>query len=125
MSKSSASKKSLTNWKRLEAMKDKDVDASDIPLPAPEIDVKAIVKRALDSKLSDAQLTERADAKENANSKKLSDEEANRKFDAMLERMQELNANFSDEEIEADVEAAIQEVRAERRAKRKMDGRKT
>ena len=34
-----------------------------------------------------------------------------------MKRMQELNAHFSDEEIEADVESAIQEVRAEKRAK--------
>ena len=48
--------------------------------------------------------------------KKFSDEEANRKFDNMMKRMQELNAKFSDEEVERDVEAAIQEVRAEKRA---------
>ena len=48
--------------------------------------------------------------------KNFSDEEANRKFDAAMKRMQELNAKFSDEEVEADVEAAIQEVRAEKRS---------
>ena len=44
-------------------------------------------------------------------------ESENERFDRVMKRMQELNAHFSDEEIEADVEAALQEVRAEKRAK--------
>ena len=39
------------------------------------------------------------------------------RFDRVMEKMQALNAGYSDEEIAADVEAAIQEVRAEKRAK--------
>ena len=39
------------------------------------------------------------------------------RYDRVMKRMQEKNAHFSDEEVEADVEAAIQEVRAERRAR--------
>jgi len=35
-----------------------------------------------------------------------------------MERMQAYNAGYSEEEIAADVEAAIQEVRAEKRAKK-------
>ena len=49
--------------------------------------------------------------------KRLSDEEATQKFDAMLERLGTLNAKFSDEEVSADVEEAIQEVRNLRRQK--------
>lgn len=49
--------------------------------------------------------------------KKLSDDEANQKFDAMMERLGKLNAGFSDEEVKADVEEAIQEVRRLRRQK--------
>jgi prevent-host-death family protein len=49
---------------------------------------------------------------------KFTREEANRKFDNMMKRMQELNGHFSDEEVERDVEQAIQEVRAERRARK-------
>ena len=43
--------------------------------------------------------------------KKLSDEEADQKFDAMVNRLSKLNAKFPDEEVSADVEEAIQEVR--------------
>jgi len=50
--------------------------------------------------------------------KKISDEEANKKFDAMLERLGKLNAHFSDNEVEKDVEEAIQEVRKSRRQKK-------
>ena len=50
--------------------------------------------------------------------KKFSDEEANQKFDAMVKRLGVLNAEFSDEEVEKDVEEAIQEVRNLRRKKK-------
>jgi len=40
------------------------------------------------------------------------------RYERVMKRMQEMNAHFSDEEIEADVEAAIHEVRAERRARK-------
>ena len=49
--------------------------------------------------------------------KKLSDDEADQKFDAMVERLGKLNAKFSDEEVRADVDKAIQEVRKLRRQK--------
>ena len=49
--------------------------------------------------------------------KKLSDEEADQKFNAMVERLSTMNAKFSDEEVSADVEEAIQEVRKLRRQK--------
>ncbi len=51
--------------------------------------------------------------------KKLSEEEANQKFDAMLKRLGELNAHYSDEEVEKDVEQAIQEVRRLKRKEKK------
>ncbi len=50
--------------------------------------------------------------------KKFSDEEANRKFDAMQKRLGELNAKYSDDEVQKDVEEAIQEVRQLRRQKK-------
>ncbi len=50
--------------------------------------------------------------------KKFSDEDANQKFDAMVKRLSELNAKYSDEEVERDVEEAIQEVRKLKRKKK-------
>jgi prevent-host-death family protein len=50
--------------------------------------------------------------------KKFSDEEANRKFDGMVKRLGELNAKYSDEEVQRDVEEAIQEVRKLRQQKK-------
>lgn len=45
-------------------------------------------------------------------------ETEDQRYERLMKRMQELNAHFSDEEVAADVEAAIQEVRAERRARK-------
>lgn len=42
-----------------------------------------------------------------------------KKFDLLMKRMQVLNENVSDEEFEADIEAAIQEVRTKRRSNKK------
>lgn len=47
------------------------------------------------------------------------------RFDRVMKRMQELNGHFSDEEIERDVEQAIQEYRAERRARKAALGENT
>ncbi|RJP50318.1 MAG: type II toxin-antitoxin system Phd/YefM family antitoxin [Anaerolineaceae bacterium] len=52
-------------------------------------------------------------------------ESENQRYERVMRRMQELNAHYSDEEIEADVEAAIQEVRAERRARKEAGKTKT
>lgn len=52
-------------------------------------------------------------------------ESENQRYERVMRRMQELNAHYSDEEIEADVEAAIQEVRAERRARKETGKTKT
>lgn len=61
MKKPSTSKKSLTDWKRLASMKDKDIDTSDIPAVTPEMFVKAVVRQGLKTKDSKAQLTIRVD----------------------------------------------------------------
>ncbi len=50
--------------------------------------------------------------------KKYSEEEVNQKFDAMVKRLGELNAKYSDGEVEKDVEEAIQEVRKLKRQKK-------
>lgn len=39
-----------------------------------------------------------------------------KRFELLMKRMQVLNENASEEEIEADIEAAIQEVRSKRRS---------
>ncbi len=48
----------------------------------------------------------------------MSEKDVMERFDRVMERMQAYNAGYSEEEIAADVEAAIQEVRAEKRAKK-------
>ncbi len=47
MSKSTISNKSQTDWERLAAMGDDDIDLSDIPELTPEMFAKAVVKRGL------------------------------------------------------------------------------
>ncbi len=42
-----------------------------------------------------------------------------KRFDLLRKRMQTLNENFSAEEVDADIEAAIQEVRAKRQVNSK------
>lgn len=61
MSKSTISNKSLTDWERLAAMDDEDIDLSDIPELTPEMFAKAVVKRGLKDKETKAQLTIRVD----------------------------------------------------------------
>jgi uncharacterized protein (DUF4415 family) len=57
----SPSKKTLTDWKRLEAMTDEDIDTSDIPPLTPEMFAKAVVKQGLKPRDTKAQLTIRVD----------------------------------------------------------------
>jgi uncharacterized protein (DUF4415 family) len=45
MNKKSISRKSLTDWERIEKMNDEDIDLSDCPEVTPEMFAKAIVKR--------------------------------------------------------------------------------
>jgi len=61
MKKSSTSNKSLTDWKRLDAMTDDEIDTSDIPPVTPEMFAKAVVRRGLKTKDGKTQLTIRVD----------------------------------------------------------------
>jgi uncharacterized protein (DUF4415 family) len=61
MSKSTISKKSQTDWERLEEIEDERIDLSDIPELTPEMFAKAVVKRGLKDKENKAQLTIRVD----------------------------------------------------------------
>ena len=61
MKKPTTLNKSLTDWKRLDAMKDDDIDTSDIPPVTPEMFAKAVVKRGLKAKDTKTQLTIRVD----------------------------------------------------------------
>jgi uncharacterized protein (DUF4415 family) len=61
MSKSTISKKSQTDWERLETQEEEDIDVSDIPELTPEMFAKAVVKRGLKTKENKSQLTIRVD----------------------------------------------------------------
>ena len=62
MRKSPTSKKSETDWKRLHAMKDEDIDLSDIPAITPEMFARAVVRRNLKPVARKEQLTLRVDS---------------------------------------------------------------
>jgi uncharacterized protein (DUF4415 family) len=61
MKKKSTSKKSLTDFARLDKMKDEDIDLSDAPEITPEMFAKAIVRRGLKPRTK-TQLTLRVDS---------------------------------------------------------------
>lgn len=61
MSKSPTSSKSLTDWDRLDAMQDEDIDLSDAPEITPEMFAKAVVHRGLKPTATKKQLTIRID----------------------------------------------------------------
>ena len=61
MSKSTISNKSDTDWDRLEAMDDENIDLSDIPELTPEMFAKAVVKHGLKNKENKTLLTIRVD----------------------------------------------------------------
>ena len=61
MSKSSTSKKSLTDWERLDALQDEDIDLSEVPELTPEMFAKAVVERGLKPTSNKQQLTIRLD----------------------------------------------------------------
>lgn len=61
MKKNSTSNKSGTDFKRLDAMKDEDIDLSDIPEVTPEMFAKGIVRRGL-KPITKKQLTLRLDS---------------------------------------------------------------
>jgi uncharacterized protein (DUF4415 family) len=62
MKKAATSKKSQTDWKRVDALKDNDIDLSDIPEVSPEMFARAIVRRGLKPVSRKAQLTLRVDS---------------------------------------------------------------
>lgn len=61
MKKTATSKKSRTDWKRVDALKDNDIDLSDVPEVSPEMFARAIVRRGLKPVSRKAQLTLRVD----------------------------------------------------------------
>lgn len=61
MNKPIISNKSQTDWERLEAMDDRDIDLSDIPELTPEMFAKALIQRGLKEKENKAQVTIRVD----------------------------------------------------------------
>lgn len=62
MKKAATSKKSRTDWKRVDALKDEDIDLSDIPEMPSEMFARAIVRRGLKPVSRKAQLTLRVDS---------------------------------------------------------------
>ncbi|MEH1965133.1 MULTISPECIES: BrnA antitoxin family protein [unclassified Nostoc] len=62
MSNESISSNSQTDWQRLDAMSDEDIDLSDCPEITPELFAKAIVRRGLPASKNKAQVTLRIDS---------------------------------------------------------------
>jgi uncharacterized protein (DUF4415 family) len=59
--KVATSKKSRTDWKRVDALQDNDINLSDVPEVSPEMFASAIVRRGLKPVSRKAQLTLRVD----------------------------------------------------------------
>ncbi|MCL5998377.1 MAG: BrnA antitoxin family protein [Chloroflexi bacterium] len=62
MKKRITGNKSLTDWARVDAMKDENIDLSDAPEITPEMFAKAVVRRGLKPVPGKAQLTLRVDS---------------------------------------------------------------
>jgi uncharacterized protein (DUF4415 family) len=62
MRKSATSSKSLTDWARVDAMTDEDIDLSDAPEVSPEMFARAILRRGLKPVPKKVQLTLRVDS---------------------------------------------------------------
>jgi uncharacterized protein (DUF4415 family) len=62
MKKATTSKRSQTDWKRVDALKDEDIDFSDTPEVSPEMFARALVRRGLKPTARKAQLTLRLDS---------------------------------------------------------------
>ena len=62
MKKPVTSKKSRSDWKRVDALKDHKIDFSDIPEVAPEMFARAVVRRGLKPVARKKQLTLRVDS---------------------------------------------------------------
>jgi len=61
MNRESTLKESLTDWERLDALEDEDIDLSDAPEITPEMFAKAVVRRGLKPAPSKQQVTIRLD----------------------------------------------------------------
>jgi uncharacterized protein (DUF4415 family) len=61
MSKTSISRESLTDWPRLDALRDEDIDLSEAPEITPEMFAKAVVRRGLQPPPGKQQITLRLD----------------------------------------------------------------
>ena len=57
MMKKDTARKSQTDWERMEAMTDKDIDLSDTPELTPEMFARAVVRRGLKPVTRKAQIT--------------------------------------------------------------------
>ena len=62
MKKTLTTKKSETDWKRIDAMKDEDIDLSDIPEVTPEMFARAVLRRNFKPIPRKKQLTLRVDS---------------------------------------------------------------
>ncbi len=62
MKKPATSKKSRTDWKRVDAQRDQEIDFSDIPELTPEMFARAVVRRGLKPVPRKEQLTIRVDS---------------------------------------------------------------
>ncbi len=62
MSKSPTLNKSLTDWDRIDAMQDEDIDLSDAPEITPEMFATAVIRRGLKPAPKKQQITMRVDA---------------------------------------------------------------
>ncbi len=62
MSEKSITKESATDWERLDAMKDEDIDLSDMPEVTPEMFARAVVRRGLEEPPRKKQVTIRLDS---------------------------------------------------------------
>lgn len=62
MKKSTISKKSQTDWKRVDALKDKDIDFTEVPEVPAEMFAQAIVRHGLKPVSRKTQLTLRVDS---------------------------------------------------------------
>ena len=62
MKKPTTSKKSRTDWKRVDAQRDQEIDFSDIPELTPEMFARAVVRRGLKAVPRKEQLTIRVDS---------------------------------------------------------------
>lgn len=62
MKKKSTTKKSQTDWKRIDELKDEDIDYSDIPEVTPEMFARGVVREGLKKVPRKTQLTLRVDS---------------------------------------------------------------